>query len=357
MPDPIPLSAADLRQAMRDPRYWQPGHPEQAEYHAWVGGALRQLRAAEARPNANGLVWVDAYTRARDGATEAVSGHFRNTGGRGTAGGDGGRVTVAVEDDPGGGVERRYTVRDGSGRLIGRCETLTDGSQFCTLALPDGGLVVQQLQAGEGEFTPVAAPLVAQAFPPLLGAATGLYTYLQNRSLTLPGGAARPDTPFMYFYRGFEGTDANVRVTVGTMSDQRVNEFCPRTAEFTARLNAIADATPREGLSPQQWGTAVHMGMRDDVERRYDPSANVVRAEFSLVRGLEGTYGQAGTTRLDIYHRVEGTSTICAYDIKTGQAMLNATQAARIYREAHAFALTSLIANPRVLIIELRRTP
>ena len=36
MPDPIPLSASDLRVAMRDPRYWRPGHPEQAAYHAWV---------------------------------------------------------------------------------------------------------------------------------------------------------------------------------------------------------------------------------------------------------------------------------------------------------------------------------
>lgn len=64
-----------------------------------------------------------------------------------------------------------------------------------------------------------------------------------------------------------------------------------------------------------------------------------------------------GSTRLDIYHHVEGTSTICVYDIKTGQALLNADQAARAHREALSFAIREGVANPRVLIIELRRSP
>jgi hypothetical protein len=360
MSDPIPLSASDLRQAMRDPRYWQPGHPEQGDYHAWVGDAFRQLHAAEGRPGSDGLVWVNPYTRTRHGETEAVSGHFRHSGGSGgdgMASRDGARGAVSVEDDPGGDVERRYTARDDAGRLIGRCESLTDGSQFCTLALPEGGVVVQHLRPGDGEFIPVAAPAAAYAFPALLGAATGLYAYLQNRLLAVPPGSAAPDTPFLLFYRGFEGTETDTRVTVGTLPDQRVHEFCPKTAEFERRLGEVVRATPRGGMTPQQWGTAVHTAMHDQLRRRYGQTSDVVRAEFSLVNGRDRAYGTPGSTRLDIYHRVEGTSTICAYDIKTGPTPLNASQAARIYGEAHRFAFRSRVPNPRVLIIELRRTP
>jgi hypothetical protein len=361
MPDPIPLSASGLRQVMRDPRYWRSGHPERADYHAWVTDAWQQLHAAESQPNSDGLVWVNPYTRTRDGETEEVSGHYRHAGGSSgsdATSGEGAGAIVAVEDQPSHDVERRYTARDASGGLIGSCERLTDDSQICTLALPDGGVVVQQLQPGDGEFTPVAAPAFAAAygFPLLLGAATSFYTYLQSQLQAVPGGNVASDTPFMLFYRGFEGTQADVRVTVGSLQNDRVNEFCPKTAEFEGRLAEIAGATSREGLSPQQWGTAVHTAMRDDIRRRYGPTSAIVSAEFSVLGGREDRYGALGTTRLDIYHRVEGTSTICAYDIKTGQAALNSGQAARIYREAHDFAQQNGIANPRVLIIELHQT-
>lgn len=360
MSDPVPFSASDLRQAMRDPRYWQPGHPERGDYHAWVGDAFRQLHAAEGRPGSDGLVWVNPHTRTRHGETEEVSGHFRHSGGSGgdgMASRDGARGAVSIEDEPGGDVERRYTARDGAGRLIGRCESLTDGSQFCTLALPEGGVVVQHLRPGDGEFIPAAAPAAAYAFPALLGAATGLYAYLQNRLLAVPPGSAAPDTPFLLFYRGFEGTETDARVTVGTLPDQRVNEFCPKTAEFERRLGEVVGATPRGGMTPQQWGTAVHMAMKRGIERKYDRRPNVVRAELSLVGNEDRNYGARGSTRLDIYHHVEGTSTICVYDIKTGEAGLGAGQAARIYRSAHVFAAESGVPNPRVLVIELRRTP
>ena len=88
MPEPISLSASDLRQAMRDPRYWQPSHPERADYQAWVGDAFRQLHGADGQPG-DGLVWVAPYTRTRDGETEEVSGHFRHADGSGTRGGAG----------------------------------------------------------------------------------------------------------------------------------------------------------------------------------------------------------------------------------------------------------------------------
>ena len=145
-------------------------------------------------------------------------------------------------------------------------------------------------------------------------------------------------------------------MAVGTLTQERVNEFCPKTAEFEDMLAQMANATPTDGRSAQQWGTAVHTTMQREVERRYDPSENVVRAEFSLMDGREERRGLAGTSRLDILHRVEGTDTICAYDIKTGQAQINPAQAARIYEEARRFGERSGVANPQVLVIELHRT-
>jgi hypothetical protein len=161
----------------------------------------------------------------------------------------------------------------------------------------------------------------------------------------------------MLFYRGFDGTEAGVQVTVGTLSEQRVNEFCPKTAEFEQRLSEIAAGIPREGLTPQQWGTAVHTAMHHRLRGQYGETSNVVMTEFSLVRGASRPYGTLGSSRLDIYHHVEGTSTICVYDVKTGPTALNANQAARIYRSAYSFAQQTGVLNPRVLIIELRRRP
>ena len=358
MPDPIPVSAFDLRQAMRDPRYWQSGHPERREYNAWVEGAFRQLHEGES--GSDGLVWVEPYTRRQDGETVEVSGHFRHTGGpggRSNPGGNAARGAVSMEGEPGRGVERRTTVRDPSGSLIGRCETLSDGSQICTMAMPDGGIVVQGLQPGEGEFIPVAAPAATYAFPALLGAATGLYNSLPNRPLTVPPDGSAADTPFLYFYRGFEGTEAGVRVTVGQLSEQRVRDFCPKTTEFEERLTEIVEGIPRARLSPQRWGTEVHTEMHRRLRREYGPTSRVVMSELSLIGGRVKTYGTAGTTRLDVYHLVEGTDTICAYDIKTGTTGLSVMQATRIYGEAREFAGRSGVTNPRVLIIELRRTP
>lgn len=348
--DTISLNRADLRQAMRDPRYWQSGHPERADYRGWVTDAWRQHQAGA---GGDGLVWVKPYTRRRDGETHEVSGHFRQSSG-GSA--EDGRVVM--EASPGGGVERRYTARDASGGLIGRCESLADGSQICTLAMPDGGITVQQLQAGEGEFTPVAAPAVARyGFALMLGVATNLYTQLQNwmRGGTQSGVAA--DTPFLLFYRGVEGRELSAQIAVGTLNDERVNQFCPKTAEFDELLGRIAGETPREGRSPQQWGMDVHRVMEHEVRLRYEGSPDAVRTEFSLSRGELATRGEAGSSRLDILHRVDGTDTICVYDIKTGEAGLGRSQAARIYREAFQYGQKEGIAVPQILVIELHRRP
>jgi hypothetical protein len=69
---PVRITQADLRQAMRDARYWKPGHPERAAFNAWVTDGFRALNPPDAAPR--GAVWVKAYTR--DGRT--VAAHWRS---------------------------------------------------------------------------------------------------------------------------------------------------------------------------------------------------------------------------------------------------------------------------------------
>ncbi len=354
MPDPIPLNAADLRVAMRDPRYWQRGHPEQAAYRAWVSEGWREVSAGEAA--GDGLVWVAPCTRHRDGEAEEVSGHYRHTGQRAADASEATAhpVRASEQELPDGG--RRITLRNADGSLVGSCESLADGSQVCTLGLPDGQVVVQEFAARDGEIVPVGGPLaVPLAGGALMTAAVSVYNYLLNMPRRPRGGADVADTPFLLLGRGFEGAEPDLRVAVGTLSPERVLEFCPKTPEFDDLVADVAAATSRDGLSAQQWGTAVHLQIRDAIDNRYGMNPNV-SAEISLA-GSTGTirpYGERGTTRLDIFHVVEGTSTVCAYDVKTGASGLNNQQTARIYRAASAYAIRHGVATPHVLVIELR---
>lgn len=295
MPAPIPVTSSGLRQAMRDRRYWQPGHPGRAGRQAWVSDGWRRL--AKGGSGGDGVVWVAPHTRHRDGEAQEASGHYRHAG-RGAMPPDGGdrtrrRVRTAEQDLPDGG--RRVTVRDADGGLIGQCDSLADGSQICTLGLPDGRVVVQEFAAQGGEIVPV-----------------------------------------------------------GQLSPDRVNEFCPKTGEFDELLASVAAATPGEGMTAQQRGTAIHTAVRDALVATYPDRNGAVRTELSLIGGGIASYGQAGSTRLDILHHVEGTDTICAYDIKTGMAELRGMQAGRIDQEARDFGLQRQVPNPQVLVIELR---
>ena len=68
---PVRITHADLREAMRDARYWKPGHPERAAFNAWVTDGFRALYPSDVAPR--GAVWVKAYTR--DG--HSVAAHWR----------------------------------------------------------------------------------------------------------------------------------------------------------------------------------------------------------------------------------------------------------------------------------------
>ena len=56
MANPIRITEADLRSAMREPRYGASGHPEREGFAAWVRGGFRALHPRDAP--ARGAVWV-----------------------------------------------------------------------------------------------------------------------------------------------------------------------------------------------------------------------------------------------------------------------------------------------------------
>lgn len=75
----IPLTETGLRSAMRDRRYWQSGHPEREAYVGWVSHGWRALEGSPYQdPSGSSVVFVQAYTRVRDGHTEQVSAHQRS---------------------------------------------------------------------------------------------------------------------------------------------------------------------------------------------------------------------------------------------------------------------------------------
>ncbi len=75
----VPATEASLKRAMRDPRYWQSGHPERSAYSAWVSDGWQALgKASPGGRTAEGLVFVRAYDCTRNGHAEHVSAHTRS---------------------------------------------------------------------------------------------------------------------------------------------------------------------------------------------------------------------------------------------------------------------------------------
>ena len=73
-------------------------------------------------------------------------------------------------------------------------------------------------------------------------------------------------------------------------------------------------------LSPQQFGTAVHLKVKKEIDGMKD---DYLKAEVSFLKGFEDDYGVKGTIRIDGLGRVrKRPDTACIYDIKTGRSGL-----------------------------------
>ena len=74
MASTVPITAADLRRAVGDARYWQAGNAERAAFVQWVTEGYQALHGPGAH---GGTVHVRAYSRMRDGKVEQVAAHTR----------------------------------------------------------------------------------------------------------------------------------------------------------------------------------------------------------------------------------------------------------------------------------------
>lgn len=77
MSEPASLSESDLRAAMRDPRYWNPNHPDRAAYNRWVADGWQALGQQDAAGGGQHAVSVRSYQRSRNGRQEQVSGYVQ----------------------------------------------------------------------------------------------------------------------------------------------------------------------------------------------------------------------------------------------------------------------------------------
>lgn len=139
------------------------------------------------------------------------------------------------------------------------------------------------------------------------------------------------------------------------LTQQQVNNTCgqlARVQELTDKAVA-AVKTSGEPMSLTQFGTAVHQYVAQAIKGRnnpslptYDENFRTLRAEISYVKmeeeGVnmkkelermqkEGTrYGTTGSIRVDVLEH-KNDSTVCVYDIKTGDSGLSPARFAEIF--------------------------
>jgi len=138
---------------------------------------------------------------------------------------------------------------------------------------------------------------------------------------------------------------------VGTLPRDRVEEACPRLGEVQWRTDEAVDTVRRRGaidLSPTQFGTAVHVSLKRQIDALFDPD---FRAEVSALKTLDETYGTKDSIRIDVFEYV-GDGTVCVYDIKTGNRGLGFARATEIAGKV----FVSFTPATRIIIIETRPT-
>ena len=133
------------------------------------------------------------------------------------------------------------------------------------------------------------------------------------------------------------GADGSVVVTKESLTAEQVAQTCKKLPDVQDWTNAAARvlAPMRLIWSPQKYGTALHTAVHHGftaLKLQFPTRYYNVWSELSVLPDgansaeEEGAYyGEAGSTRLDVIERVDGT-TVCVYDIKTGKRGLSMTR-------------------------------
>ena len=109
---------------------------------------------------------------------------------------------------------------------------------------------------------------------------------------------------------------------------------CPRLAEVQSRTDLAAQLIEKNypGLTPQDFGNAVHYNVSKQIRGLNDPN---FRAEVSSIKSLEVNYGRPRSIRIDVLEQTN-RGFYCAYDIKTGKAGLSLARASEIANNTYA---------------------
>lgn len=238
------------------------------------------------------------------------------------------------------------TIKDSTGQTLVRSVWGPDGPQSDT--------VVQTVQLRRPLREPPLAPFPGPPDRPpledLKRSAVVLFTWLaaqaqgdSNAVLGFPGHEYRPNP----------ADPSGAPLWVDERTDDEIRAVCPRYDEVQWRTNIAAAAVDAEGgkdLTPQKYGTAVHAELAQNIRALNDPN---FRAEVSLIKSTrEARYGERGSIRIDVMERVDET-TVCVYDIKTGNAYLDLARMNEIYLNVQK----RFPGAQRIIVTEVRPPP
>ncbi|MBN9332202.1 phage minor head protein [Devosia sp.] len=162
---------------------------------------------------------------------------------------------------------------------------------------------------------------------------------LYNAAVAQPGPMGIGDTGLVALaFKVWDGsrTGNSVTVTQVALTAEQVAQTCKLLPEVQALTNEAAAkmSAMRLTATPQNFGIAVHTEVHRQITMRKLLSPvqyGNVHPEMSITGGgltsIDGDvyYGQAETSRLDVYERVNAT-TACIYDVKTGRRGLSLTR-------------------------------
>jgi hypothetical protein len=241
--------------------------------------------------------------------------------------------------------DERHTVVTTSGERI-RFET---AGEIQTIADANSGDVL-----GSSHWTdagPEAEPTLQPVFDPrgyaaakTIEAAAALWVWLSTRN-DADGSAV-----LAFKADDYRPGEAPVAVPnwVGRLTRDETDAACPRHPEVQSRTDTAADTVRREGnyWTAAGYGTAVHMNVKEQIDRLYDPN---FRAEVSISKTQDETYGTRGSIRIDVLENV-GNGTVCVYDIKTGRRGLSTRRSAEIV----GTVFQRYSGTRRIILIETR---
>lgn len=243
------------------------------------------------------------------------------------------------------GWTERHTVLGADGDMI----TVENAGPTQRILDANGRLLSASTWTARG---PEPEPVVQPAFLPLaVEAATAtvelgmtLYTWLSTRNG--PGQQA----VIAFSAREYRPGESSLGLDyVGLLERDDVDAACPRLDEVQARTDEAVETVKRRGaidLTPSTFGTAVHMNLKHQIDDLDDPD---FRAEVSVLKSLDETYGTKDSVRVDVLENVDGL-TVCVYDIKTGKSRLLKGRAAEIARKVFESYRTAR----RIIVIETR---